>query len=418
MSEIDPSPSLGLQLLALLAVGLVVAAAAAVGAITLVGPATVPSKSRAATDRPCPPVTTDPVPRLEGPGITAERVATAVEPTSLALRPGSTGDGVLAERAGRLVRVAAGVVTGDVVLDLTADTTDDGDGGLLGVTYDPDGEWLYVYRATEARDDEITAYPVDEAGLPRQAEGRSILLVDHPPSEQHHGGSLLFGPDEMLYVGFGDGGGLGDPRENAQDPTSLLGKILRIDPTPDASRPYAVPADNPFVDQYGWRPEIWVLGVRNPFRLGVDEATGDLWLGDVGQSCWEEIDRLPTTGDGRAAGANLGWDRREGSAAFEGGDVPGGELEPVQAYAHRDGWCAIVAGYVPEASAVPTLDGWLLHTDYCAGRVLALRPGQRPDDPVEQRDLGVHIKAPIAIVPGPSGHPWVLTLDGAVIELS
>jgi hypothetical protein len=216
-------------------------------------------------------------------------------------------------------------------------------------------------------------------------------------------------------VGFGDGGGLGDPHENAQDPSTLLGKVIRIDPTPDGERPYAVPADNPFVDRPGWRPEIWLLGVRNPFRMSLDEAAGVLWLGDVGQSCWEEIDRLPIAE--LADGANLGWDRREALADFEGGEVPGREVAPLDAYPHAEGWCAVVAGYVPRDSAIPALDGWLLHTDYCKGRIFALRVGDGPDAAVERRDVGLHIDAPIALVPGPAGRPWVLTLDGEVLEI-
>lgn len=412
MSTSAAPTGLGRQLALLAATGVVVVAAAAGGAAGLVGPVSAASSSRVAADRACAPVASDPVPVLAGTIVSAEVVGRAEAPTSLALRPGTDGDGVLGERRGRLVEVQDGEVTGRVVLDLSADTTGDGDGGLLGVAYDPHEPWLYVYRATEARDDVVTAYPLDAAGLPRQQDEREILLVDHPPSKQHHGGSFLIDPGGLLYVGLGDGGGLGDPLENAQDPSTLLGKVLRIDPTPGDEQPYAVPSDNPFVGRHGWRPEIWVLGVRNPFRMSLDEATGDLWLGDVGQSCWEELDRIPAAG-----GANLGWDRREAAADFEGGEVPGRELLPVAARPHVDGWCAIVAGYVPRDSAAPALDGWLLHTDYCAGRILALRTDGAPGAPPELRDLGVHVAAPIAIVPGPAGRPWVLSLDGEVLEL-
>ena len=403
---------IGRQLALALTVCVAVAGIAVGGALALGGPSTATTSSRAASDAACPPAeSSPPILSLDGGPFHAELIAQADEPTTLALLPGGDGDGVLGERPGRLLRVAAGTVTDEVVLDLSEDTVDEGDGGLLAAVYDPDGSWLYVYRATKARDDVLMAYPVDGDGMPMAAEGRTILDVDHPPSQQHHGGSLLFGPDGLLYVGLGDGGGLGDPRENAQDPATLLGKVLRIEPTPTAPQPYAVPDDNPFVDRYGWRPEIWVLGVRNPFRMSLDETTGDLWLGDVGQTCWEELDRLPPS----AAGANLGWDRREGAMDFEGGDVSGRELVPTHVYPHADGWCALVAGYVPRSSAVPAVKGWLLHTDYCAGRILALRVAD--DGGVEVRDLGLHLEAPVAIVPGPFGHPWVLTLDGEVLEL-
>lgn len=225
----------------------------------------------------------------------------------------------------------------------------------------------------------------------------------------------MFGRDHMLYVAFGDGGGLGDPRENAQDPTSLLGKVLRIEPTPDERQPYRVPADNPFVGRPSWAPEIWVLGVRNPFRITLDELNGDLWLGDVGQSCWEEIDRLPT-GPRGAGGANLGWDRFEGHEPFEGGRLVGRPLTPVHTYSHRGGRCAVVAGPVVRGAALPALDGLMLFADYCAGRILGLRAGTTDDD-ATVIDLGLPVEQPVAIATGPSGRPWVLSLDGAVYEV-
>lgn len=398
--------------LALALVACVGVAAAGAGAVAVLGaPRAGVSSSRVAADRSCPDVGPSPdVERLDGGPFELVQVADADQPSALALLPGRD-DGVLGERLGRLRRVTDGAVTDDVVLDVRDDTFGDGDAGLLAAVYAPDGRWLYVHRTTHDRDDVITAYPVDDDGVPAADDARVILHIDHPVSQQHHGGSLLFGADGLLYVGTGDGGGLGDPRENAQDPSDLLGKVLRIDPTPDGPRPYVVPPDNPFVGRFGWRPEIWVLGVRNPFRMALDDATGDLWLGDVGQSCWEELDHLPPD----AAGANLGWDRREADADFEGGDVPGRELAPVHAYPHSEGWCAIVVGYIPHDGPDPVLDGWLLHTDYCAGRILALRPAAA--DPPEIRDLGVRADTPVAIVRGPAGRPWILSLEGKILEL-
>lgn len=397
-------PSWPLALLA--ATCVVVIGAAVVGAAVAAGPVSTVTSSRFAADRACPPPPIGVVaPLVDGPPLSAVPVATVDEPTSLALVPG-TDDGVLGERPGRVLAVRDGEVTREVALDLSDDTTDEGDGGLLALAYDPDERWLYAYRATARRDDVLTAHPVDARGRPEPGLGREILRVDHPPSQQHHGGSLAFGPDGLLYLGLGDGGGLGDPGEHAQDRGSLLGKVLRIDPTPGGDRPYEVPADNPFAGRPGWRSEIWGLGVRNPYRMSLDAETGDLWLGDVGQACWEELDRL-TPDD---AGANLGWDRLEAEADFERGDVLGRQLDPVLAHPHARGWCAIVAGYVPRGSPLPALDGWLLHTDYCAGRVLAWRDG-------ELRDLGIEVDNPIALVPGPTGHPWLLTLDGPILEV-
>jgi len=376
-----------------------------------------PSPSRLAADRDCPPLVPSllPLPRLEG-TLALRPVGEAEHPTSAVFAADGTGDGFLGERNGRVLRIDAGHVGDEVVLDLSADTMHEGDGGLLALAYAPDGDWLYVYRANAARDDVLAAFPLDDDGRPDPSAAREILVVDHPDSVQHHGGSLAVGPDGLLYVGFGDGGGLGDPRGNAQDPSTLLGKVLRIDPTPGAPEPYRIPADNPFVDDPHRAPEIWLLGVRNPFRMGLDTGTGDLWLGDVGQSCWEELDRLPTGADG-AGGSNLGWDHVEGTHRFEGGAVPGRELQPALAQHHGAGWCGIVAGYVPRDSAVPSLDGRLLYTDYCAGDVLALAVDDGVPEHLHLVDTRLDVKRPTAIVPGPAGRPWVLSLDGSIFEI-
>jgi len=394
-----------------LAVGVVVVVAiGAGGGIVLAerGPS-ARERSRAATERPCRP----PYVELEAATWTKRdlrlvAVDAADQPAALAVDPRGLGPTLLGEREGR-VRVVddAGRVTARIALDLT-DTSDHGDGGLLGLAYDPDGGWLYAYRSTAEQDDVVTAYPLDDDGLPDQGGEILLLASGHPSSEQHHGGAFAFGPDGYLYIGFGDGGGLGDPRGNAQDGGTLLGKLLRIDPTPGGSEPYAVPADNPFVGRDGWRPEIWAYGVRNPYRIAFDAASGDLWLGDVGQSCWEEIDRLRAAD----AGANLGWDRREGNEEFEGGDVGGHAVWPVHTYSHRRGWCALVIGYVVRSPQLTDLDGWLLHADYCRGRIMAFRP---VDGDVPQLvDTGLRVERPVAIVEGPDGLPWVLSLDGLV----
>jgi glucose/arabinose dehydrogenase len=223
-------------------------------------------------------------------------------------------------------------------------------------------------------------------------------------------------PDGLLYLGLGDGGGLGDPRENAQDTGTLLGKVLRIEPTPDESDPYRIPADNPFVDDPDVLPEIWAIGVRNPFRIGLDDATGDLWLGDLGQSCWEELDHLPT-GAESAAGSNLGWDVVEGSHPFEGGAVPGRRLDPAVEHAHRDGWCGVVAGYVLRDGPLPALEGHLLYADYCHGRLVALDVDGVGPAAERVVETTLTVENPIAIVAGPSGRPWVLSLGGQIWEV-
>lgn len=403
--------STGGALLLALSVAVVLATVAAVAVAVLAGPSRRVPASRVAADAPCAPAGPSPeAPTRLDTRLDLVPVGTAEEPTWFAADPERPHLGVLTERRGRVRMVEDGVVADAVVVDLAHDTADDGDGGLLAAVYDPAGGWLYLWRSTPEGDDVLTAHRLDADGVPA-ADGRVVLRLERPPSKQHHGGAIAFGADGYLYLGVGDGGGLGDPRENAQDATSLLGKVLRIRPTPEAARPYAVPDDNPFADRYGWAPEIWALGVRNPFRASTDGA-GTLWLGDVGQTCWEEINRLAP----EDAGANLGWDRLEGDAEFEGGSTTGRYHAPVWTQAHDRGWCAIVAGYVPRGGSVPALDGLLLYTDYCAGDLRGLVvDGDGPRPPVV--DLGLEADNPVAIVPGPTGAPWVLTLDGAILEL-
>ena len=397
-------------------VGLVVALAVCAGGIAVAATNgdDGPSPSRAATDRDCerPYVRLDPRRPRPKDGLSAKPIGAARAPAVLALDPTRPGRAFLGERAGR-VRAVDGVTIGhQVVLDLSDDTQREGDGGLLGLAVDPDGDWLYVYRTDRSQDDFITAYPLDDDGLPVADAEVVILDVDHPNSPMHHGGAFAFGPDGYLYAGLGDGGGLGDPAGHAQDGSTLLGKLIRIAPTPDGPDPYVVPPDNPFVGRDGWRPEIWVLGVRNPFRLSFDAATGDLWLGDVGQSCWEELDVLRP----EDAGANLGWDHREGTAAFEGGDVPGRVLEPVHAYQHRGGFCAVVAGPVVHDPGLGVVDGALLFSDYCNGRIMAFR---QPADggPPQLLDTGARVERPVEISVGPDGTIWILSLEGPVYRL-
>lgn len=412
MSTADEPRPLTTQLVVLAALTVVVLGSLVMAVTAVAGVPATATSSRAAADADCSPAAAPVEPRFLGAPVELVPVATADEPTWLALDPHRPGSGVLTERPGRVRMVLGSRVTDEVVIDLRTDTADDGDGGLLVAAYDPSGAWLYLFRSTPEGDDVLTAHRLADDGRPA-ARGREVLHVPRPPSKQHHGGAMAFGTDGLLYLGLGDGGGIGDPRENAQDSSSLLGKVLRIRPTPGGARPYSVPDDNPFTGRYGWRPEIWALGVRNPFRLSVDPATGALWLGDVGQSCWEEINRLADAD----AGANLGWDRLEGDADFEGGTVTGRYLSPVVVHGHPEGWCAIVTGYVPRQAPVTPLDGRLLYADYCAGRLLALDVDAAPDDPDRVTSVGPKVEGPVAIVPGPAGAPWVLTLDGTILEL-
>jgi glucose/arabinose dehydrogenase len=202
---------------------------------------------------------------------------------------------------------------------------------------------------------------------------RRQLLEVEQPAANHNGGHLVLGPDGYLYIGLGDGGGAGDPDGNGQDPSTLLGSILRIDPEEGTEdEPYAVPAGNPFADGEDGAPEVWLYGARNPWRFSFDKTTGDLWIGDVGQGEWEEVDRLPSVaGFDAGRGANLGWDRMEGSHEFEG-DNPAGAILPVHEYSHEEG-CSITGGYVYRGTSISELQGSYLFADYCAEGLRAIQ---------------------------------------------
>ena len=206
-----------------------------------------------------------------------------------------------------------------------------------------------------------------------------MLAVDQP-FPNHNGGLLLFGPDGKLYIGLGDGGSGGDPDRNGLDLSTLLGKILRIDPTPDGNAPYTVPDDNPFVGENGARPEIYSYGLRNPWRFSFDRETGDFSIGDVGQDTVEEIDLV---GRGRGSGANFGWSAFEGDQRFNEDQDPDGAIPPVLTALHADGNCSITGGLVVRDRDLPTLYGRYLYGDLCAGELRSFTP--RPEQPATRR---------------------------------
>jgi glucose/arabinose dehydrogenase len=210
------------------------------------------------------------------------------------------------------------------------------------------------------------------AGDPNAADPASeeVILTVPQPFANHNGGQLAFGPDGYLYIGMGDGGSAGDPLNNGQSTGTLLGKILRIDVEGGTALPYDVPPDNPFVGVAGYRPEIWALGMRNPWRLSFDRGTGDLYIGDVGQNLYEEIDFQPA---GDNVGRNYGWNIMEGASCFGSATCSTAGLTlPVFVYDHSLG-CSVTGGHVYRGAAFPSLKGIYLFGDYCSGRIWGMR---------------------------------------------
>lgn len=246
-----------------------------------------------------------------------------------------------------------------------------GEQGLLSLAFHPNYETnklFYVLYNDTSGDLKLARYQTSSNPDVANSSGTVLLTIAHPGHANHNGGTLAFGPDGYLYWSTGDGGGGGDPDENAQDLTKLLGKILRLDV--DAAAPY-IPASNPFVGIAG-RDEIWAYGLRNPWRTGFDRLTGDLFIGDVGQNTYEEVDFQPA---GSTGGENYGWDMYEANSEynppFEGPYVPAGKTFPVANYDHGFG-CSITGGYVYRGSQFPELEGTYLYADFCSGQMWGL----------------------------------------------
>jgi glucose/arabinose dehydrogenase len=336
------------------------------------------------------------------------QVAELQQPVAMAVRPGDRAVYV-AEQTGAVRALRAGKVDPTPVVDLSDQVTAGGEQGLLGLAFSPDGRFLYL-NFTDTDGDSRVVELTMRGGRADPGSLRLLLRVEDPFAN-HNGGQLAFGPDRLLYIAFGDGGGGGDPEGNGQSLGTLLGKILRIDPRPAGGRPYRVPSGNPFVDRGGGaRPEIWAYGLRNPWRFSFDPASGDLWIGDVGQNAWEEVDREPA----RSGGRNYGWNRREGLHAFEG-ERPAGAVDPVIEYGREGGACTVIGGSVYWGRRIPGLRGAYLYGDYCAGWVRAARV--RGGRVAEQRDLGLSVPNLTSFGVDPAGELYAMSLAGPVYRL-
>jgi len=292
-----------------------------------------------------------------------------------------------------------GSITPTPFLDLTDRVRSPANGGgneqgLLSVAFPPDYThkgYFYVYYTNEDGNNVVARFHLTgDPNLADPASEERILLLQHPGEDNHNGGQLAFGADGYLYIGTGDGGGGGDPNGNAQNPASLLGKILRIDveyTVPPASyalylpciqnnegqyqaSPYRIPPDNPFVNTPGYRGEIWSMGMRNPWRFSFDRQTHDLWIGDVGQNIYEEVDFQPASS---AGGENYGWNVWEGKHCYNASTCDStGMTPPVAEYDHGQG-CSITGGYVYRGTDYPALQGIYLYADYCSGKIWGLQ---------------------------------------------
>ena len=323
------------------------------------------------------------------PNITLRRPVQAVQ------APGDDRHLYVLEQAGRVMRLdltKPDATEAEVWMDIREQVHSAGNElGLLSIVFDPKfadtHQFFLYYTANKPLRSELTRFDVDPAtGMPVLKSAKVFLEVKQPYSN-HNGGTVLFGPDGMLYLSLGDGGAANDPHGNGQNMSALLGKIIRIDVRrSEGGEPYAIPSDNPFVDNPKAAPEIWATGLRNVWRMSFDRKTGQLFAGDVGQNAYEEVDLI-------VKGGNYGWNPREGLHAFDKGK-PGtagaAYLDPIAEYPHDQG-VSVTGGFVYRGGKWPSLQGVYLYADYAFGTIWGLRcNGDRctPSEVVWQRQGG------------------------------
>ena len=356
--------------------------------VTASAPPSAASASPIASAAPSPTASASPtsVP-FDPAGLTVD-LQTVVDGLKAPLAATSAGDGsgriFVLQQGGQIRIVRDGALVPTPFLDIADRITSGGERGLLGLAFHPSypTDPRFFVNYTDAKGDtEVSSFTVDP-GKPDAADPASEVKLLHitQPYANHNGGAVDFGPDGFLYISTGDGGSGGDPHGNGQSLETLLGKILRIDvDRTDGDKVYAIPPGNPFVGRSDALPEIFLYGLRNPWRISFDRATGDLWIGDVGQNAWEEVDvaRAGTSGQ------NYGWNTMEGNHCFRPPSdcIKGGLTLPVAEYGH-DAGCTVIGGNVYRGSAQPALIGGYLFGDYCSGTLWAIDPaGDELRDP-------------------------------------
>lgn len=333
-------------------------------------------------------------------------VGTGFEAPVLLVSDPRGGADLIVEQRGMIVRNDAGH---SIVLDISGDVTFGGEQGLLGLAFHP--EFLANGIAYVNYVDRSGATVIEEfamiGGLFDPATRRTIMSVEQP-ERNHNGGMIAFGPDGYLWIGMGDGGGANDRFQQAQDPNTLLGAMLRIDADSPEEGAYGIPPDNPHADGVGGAPEVWATGLRNPWRFSIDGQ--DLWIADVGQGDIEEVNLVAVADQG----ANLGWPIMEGSACF--GSATCGQapfVAPISEYSHDDG-CSITGGHVYRGAAIPRLDGQFFFSDFCSGFLRSVTSDGTVSDWTGQvgetsRVSGFGI--------GADGELYVVSLGGSVYRL-
>ncbi len=347
-------------------------------------------------------------------GVRLTLAATVENPLAVVQRPKDDTVYVL-EKPGRVRAIRKGVLDLTPLLDITKKTSTQNEQGLLGLAFHPTDEKRLFLDYTDLKGN-VTVSEFSFDGTTIDPSSERVLLKIAKPFKEHNGGTILFDRTGALLIGIGDGGGSGDPLNNAQRTDSLLGKMLRIIPDPKDGKPYSIPTDNPFAvdkrppgsNQPLPRAEIYAYGLRNPWRISIDRSNGDVWVPDVGQAKQEEINRMPSG----TSGQNFGWRNREGTKPYKGARPPK-STDPVYDYSHTDGHCAVVGGFVYRGKAIPSLVGWYVFGDVCTGQIMALKPGKK----WMPFSLGAKLSYLTAFGEGNDGELWATSYEGTVARI-
>ncbi len=351
-----------------------------------------------------------------------ETVASGMSSPLYAVSPAGDYERLFIVQQGGLIRILEnGSLLPTPFLDVTALTNNSNEQGLLGLAFHPDYDlngWFYINYTNNSGNTRVDRFTVSAAN-PDVADAASQVNIfsQSQPFTNHNGGCIAFGADGHLYIGMGDGGSGGDPGNRAQNPQRLLGKMLRLDV--NNGLPYTIPSDNPFVNDGGVLDEIWAFGVRNPWRFSFDSLTGDMWIADVGQSQWEEID-FELSEDG---GHNYGWRFKEGDHCYNPSVNcdPGGLTDPIFEFSHGGTpfRCSITGGFVYRGERMATMQGRYFYADYCSGQVWSFRySGGAVSDLVDHSNEFGTISAITSFGQDAAGELYVISQNGAVRQLA
>ena len=353
---------------------------------------------------------------LEPLPLIAMRVGETEQPMVLVSKP--DGDGfLLGERKGRVknleVNDDGSLSVGETLLDLSDAVSTAGEGGLLGMAFSKDGSELFVNYTAKPMTTRVSSFPFVN-GFPDADVEKEKKIIEIPqPYPNHNGGHLLVDDDGYLLIGLGDGGAGNDPHGHGQNTSTFHGSILRVNPNTPKGTPYVVPSDNPFIGSSSdFLPEIFLYGLRNPWRFDFDPSNGDLWIADVGQDRLEEINLL--LADSYTDGANFGWASMEGTIKRPSYKSDINYHEPVHEYEHGDGRCSIIGGVVVRDGSLEGLEGSFIYSDLCDGKIRALVfNGEQWVD----HDLGAFVELPISFSRASDGRIYVLSATGGIFRL-